>query len=154
MSSGSYGSRQQLGRDDQLYSRCGLSERREKCAIYLAVCLDAYVDAENHFYCILPLVNSLQIHVMDMDAIFEVFGHLITEDEMNILYAEDIANDHAYRDGQLEEVALRHLRAEDGRTIITKNISETLRAVYWVRSLLSGSAIKIKSEREQQQQQG
>ncbi|KAK8284753.1 hypothetical protein E1A91_D08G181200v1 [Gossypium mustelinum] len=29
---------------------------------------------------------------------------------------------HAYRDGQLEEVALRHLRAEDGRTIITKNI--------------------------------
>lgn len=33
---------------------------------------------------------------------------------------------HAYRDGQLEEVALRHLRAEDGRTIITKNIRYSL----------------------------
>ncbi|KAE8720789.1 E3 ubiquitin-protein ligase makorin [Hibiscus syriacus] len=29
---------------------------------------------------------------------------------------------HAYRDGQLEEVALRHLGAEDGHTIIAKNI--------------------------------
>ncbi|XP_051124247.1 E3 ubiquitin-protein ligase makorin-like [Andrographis paniculata] len=29
---------------------------------------------------------------------------------------------HAYRDGRLEEVALRHLGAEDGNTVIAKNI--------------------------------
>ena len=29
---------------------------------------------------------------------------------------------HAYRDGRLEEVALRHLGAEDGQTVIAKNI--------------------------------
>lgn len=29
---------------------------------------------------------------------------------------------HAYRDGSLEEVALRHLGAEDGLTVIAKNI--------------------------------
>ncbi|KAG4186190.1 hypothetical protein ERO13_A08G027700v2 [Gossypium hirsutum] len=29
---------------------------------------------------------------------------------------------HAYRDGRLEEVALRHLGAEDGHTVIAKNI--------------------------------
>ncbi|KAA3469543.1 zinc finger CCCH domain-containing protein 69 [Gossypium australe] len=40
-----------------------------------------------------------------------------------LLIFENVVMLHAYRDGQLEEVALRHLRAEDGRTIITKNIS-------------------------------
>ncbi|KAF5938329.1 hypothetical protein HYC85_022588 [Camellia sinensis] len=29
---------------------------------------------------------------------------------------------HAYRDGRLEEVVLRHLGAEDGHTVIAKNI--------------------------------
>lgn len=29
---------------------------------------------------------------------------------------------HAYRDGRLEEVVLRHLSAEDGQTVIVKNI--------------------------------
>ncbi|CDP07758.1 unnamed protein product [Coffea canephora] len=29
---------------------------------------------------------------------------------------------HAYRDGRLEEVVLRHLGAEDGQTVIAKNI--------------------------------
>ncbi|KAG6435122.1 hypothetical protein SASPL_106773 [Salvia splendens] len=30
---------------------------------------------------------------------------------------------HAYRDGRLEEVVLRHLGAEDGNTVIAKDIS-------------------------------
>ena len=29
---------------------------------------------------------------------------------------------HAYRDGRLEEVRLRHLDAEDGNTVIAKDI--------------------------------
>lgn len=29
---------------------------------------------------------------------------------------------HAYRDGRLEEVVLRHIGAEDGNTVIAKNI--------------------------------
>lgn len=29
---------------------------------------------------------------------------------------------HAYRDGRLEEVVLRHLGAEDGQTVIAKDI--------------------------------
>jgi len=29
---------------------------------------------------------------------------------------------HAYRDGRLEEVVLRHLGAADGETVIVKNI--------------------------------
>nr|CAB3467933.1 unnamed protein product [Digitaria exilis] len=29
---------------------------------------------------------------------------------------------HAYRDGRLEEVVLRHLDADDGSTVIAKNI--------------------------------
>ncbi|THG00173.1 hypothetical protein TEA_003366 [Camellia sinensis var. sinensis] len=36
---------------------------------------------------------------------------------------EDLENEvHAYRDGRLEEVVLRHLGAEDGHTVIAKNI--------------------------------
>ena len=30
---------------------------------------------------------------------------------------------HAYRDGRLEEVVLRHLGSEDGETVIAKNIT-------------------------------
>ncbi|MQL91244.1 hypothetical protein Taro_023854 [Colocasia esculenta] len=34
---------------------------------------------------------------------------------------------HAYRDGRLEEVVLRHLDADDGKTVIAKDISSTER---------------------------
>lgn len=34
----------------------------------------------------------------------------------------DSALQHAYRDGRLEEVVLRHLGAEDGNTVIAKNV--------------------------------
>ncbi|KAE9459804.1 hypothetical protein C3L33_08269, partial [Rhododendron williamsianum] len=39
---------------------------------------------------------------------------------------------HAYRDGRLEEVVLRHLGAEDGHTVIAKNIrlSDFLRSLH------------------------
>lgn len=33
---------------------------------------------------------------------------------------------HAYHDGRLEEVVLRHLGAEDGHTVIAKNIRFSL----------------------------
>ncbi|CAL5380453.1 putative RING-type E3 ubiquitin transferase C3H69 isoform X1 [Camellia sinensis] len=41
-------------------------------------------------------------------------------------------DNHAYRDGRLEEVVLRHLGAEDGHTVIAKNIrlSDFLRSLH------------------------
>lgn len=38
------------------------------------------------------------------------------------IFIKDSALQHAYRDGRLEEVVLRHLGAEDGNTVIAKNI--------------------------------
>lgn len=38
------------------------------------------------------------------------------------IYINVLLLQHAYRDGRLEEVVLRHLGAEDGHTVIAKNI--------------------------------
>lgn len=48
---------------------------------------------------------------------------------MHLLMAGILLLQHAYRDGHLEEVALRHLGAEDGQTVIAKNIRFQLLAV-------------------------
>ena len=47
---------------------------------------------------------------------------------------------HAYRDGSLEEVVLRHLGAADGDTVIAKEIRflfESYRASVWLLSVYS-----------------
>lgn len=41
---------------------------------------------------------------------------------LTVTYYGILTLQHAYRDGCLEEVALRHLGAEDGNTVIAKNI--------------------------------
>ena len=43
---------------------------------------------------------------------------------------------HAYRDGRLEEVVLRHLGSEDGETVIAKNIRFCLYLLLLAHSVL------------------
>lgn len=45
-------------------------------------------------------------------------------------YIDILSLQHAYRDGRLEEVVLRHLGAEDGHTVIAKNIRFSLCLFY------------------------
>ncbi|KAK4842229.1 hypothetical protein QYF36_017963 [Acer negundo] len=60
---------------------------------------------------------------VDMDSFLDAFEHLIRDDEPDMFDVDfDTDNDHAYRDGRLEEVVLRHLGAEDGDTVIAKDI--------------------------------
>ncbi|KAL9424397.1 hypothetical protein AB3S75_036308 [Citrus x aurantiifolia] len=58
-------------------------------------------------------------NVVDMDSFIDAFGDLLGEDEPDFFDAE---NEHAYTDGRLEEVVLRHLGSDDGSTVIAKDI--------------------------------
>ncbi|KAJ0094281.1 hypothetical protein Patl1_17226 [Pistacia atlantica] len=60
-------------------------------------------------------------NVVDMDSFIDAFEQLIAEDEPDI-FDVDFENEHASQDGRSEEVVLRHLGAEDGNTVIAKDI--------------------------------
>ncbi|VVB06739.1 unnamed protein product [Arabis nemorensis] len=73
----------------------------------------------------------------DVDTLVNMIGNIISEGEYGTIGFEDSDDDeltttdmmmllmhmdHAYHDGRLEEVVLRHLDAEDGQTVIAKDI--------------------------------